>query len=71
MLIDPWIFDIHFNHKEIDYVIWDSGIPDVNDTLVKGNRFVDNDFKASMVNWNLWSMMIRLHGECQACTFIN
>ena len=53
MLIDSWIFDIHLNHKEIDYVIGDSGVPDVNDTLVKGSGILNEDLKALMINWNL------------------
>ena len=64
-------FDIHLDHKRIDCVIRDCGIPDVNDTLVKGSRVADKDLEALMVNWNLWSLMIRLHGECQFCAFIN
>ena len=71
MLIHPWMLDIHLNHKGIDCVIGDSSIPDVNDTLVKDDRIMDKDQEASMVNWNMWSLMIRLHGECQSSIFIN
>ena len=74
VLVHPWILDIHFDHKRINNVIRDSGIPDVNDTLVKGSGIADEDLEALMVNWNLWSLwslMIRLHRECQSCTFIN
>ena len=71
MLIHPWIFDIHLDHKGIDCVIRDCSVPDVNDTLVKGSRVVDKNLKALMVNWDLWSLMIRLHRECQSCAFIN
>ena len=53
VLIDPWILDIHFNHKGVDCVIGDSGIPDVNDTLVKGSGVLDEDLKALVMNWNL------------------
>ena len=52
-LIDPWILDIHFDHKRIDHVIRDSSIPDVNDTLVKGGGIADEDLKALVMNWNL------------------
>ena len=71
VLIYPWILDIHFDHKRINSVIRDSGIPDVNDALIKSSKDPDEDLKALMVNWNLWSLMIRLHGECQSCAFIN
>ena len=71
MLIHPWIFDIHLDHKRIDCVIRDCSVSDVKDTLVKGSRVVDKDLEALMVNWDLWSLMIRLHGECQSCAFIN
>ena len=64
MLIHPWILDIHFDHKRIDCVIGDSGVPDVNDTLVKCDGIVDKDLKVSMVNWDLRSLMIILHGKC-------
>ena len=70
MLVHPWILDIHLDHKRVNCVIRDSRIPGVNDTLVKGGGIVDEDLKALMVNWNLQSLMIRLHGECQACAFI-
>ena len=71
VLIYPWILDILYilTHEGIDCVIGDSGIPDVNDTLVKGGGIVDKDLEALMVNWNLQSLMTRLHGECQACAF--
>ena len=71
MLIHPWILDIHLDHKGIDCVIGDCGVPDVNDTLVKGSRVVDKNLEALMVNWDLWSLMIRLHGKCQSCTLID
>ena len=57
--------------ERIDCAIKDSGIPDVNNTLIESGRVVDIDLEALMVNWDLRSLRIGLHGECQAYTFIN
>ena len=69
--IPGYLTYVHLDHKGIDCVIRDCGIPDDNDTLIKGSRVVDENLKALMVNWDLWSLMIRLHRECQSCAFIN
>ena len=58
MLIDPWILNIHLDHKGIDCVIGDSSVPDVNDVLIKGGGILDEDLKAMVINWNLQSLMV-------------
>ena len=58
MLIDPWILNIHLDHKGIDCVIGDSSVPDVNDALIKGGGILDEDLKAMVINWNVQSLMV-------------